>query len=454
MKKCLIAALALVGIGIGCATVTPIVIPPITVTMRAVAVVVTDGVGRKAGALVTLNDITPPGPHTDVTGLDGVVTFPMVSGAIRSTQVSVKVFGCQDYVATIELTENISQQVNIGGPQTTPNAVQAPALNCHVDPSRISLLDRSRIKGAMWTTRMNLPYGPRPNQDSNILAMPFYGLYDAGTRERMLTQYHDVMGYTHAVTGPITGNDCYHGLYPCRQGVPTQEQWDAYLDELQEWHDSGITPVYFAKPDGCEQSDACMADMDRLDALYRQPRAQQLLTVVVYPGWEPNGSKYGWPNATWVYWVKRGADVFPNALRLLHMSADLDAPTGGNDDRTFPAGQGNALSWQRVAPYIHGVLYQVGGYVDGSSPQPSSAFLVEFAKLFKDFHRKFTTGAAGWPTFSAFGPTTPLKFYYAEGASYGDFWKDWPESVAIMLGNLAMMSDADGCLDSCSAPVR
>lgn len=323
----------------------------------------------------------------------------------------------------------------------------------HVDPAGIPLGQLAAIRGAMWTSRLNLPFGPRPGQDSNILPMAFYDLYGSSDQARMLAHYHDELQYTHAVTGPITGNDCYHSLYPCRQGIPTQARWDAYLDEMQTWWDRGIAPVYFAKPDGWETPDHA-ADMDALDVLYAQPRAQQLIRIVVYPGWEPSGTKYGWPNSTYVTWVQRGARVFPNALRLLHTVSDLDAPTGGNDDKTFPAGQGNILSWRNVAPYIHGWLVQVGGYVDGGSPTPTASFLNEFSKLWADLHDKFTNGAAGWPTTSAWNDGRPLRVYYAEGASYGDFWKDWPESVAIDLGNRAMAAGADGYLDSGSVAVQ
>lgn len=322
----------------------------------------------------------------------------------------------------------------------------------HVDPSVFALEDLAAIRGAMWTARLNVPYGPRPNQDDNILAMAFYGLYAPQDQDRMLTQYHDVKGFTHGVTGPVTGNDCYHGLYPCRQGVPNQEQWDAYLDELQTWWDRGVVPVYFAKPDGWERPEFA-ADMDALDALYGQPRAQRLLRVVVYPGWEPSGSKYGWTNATYVAWVKRGARVFPNALRGLHTVSDLDAPTGGDDDKTFPKGQGNAISWQNVAPYIHLWYVQVGGYVEGGNPVPDPTFLAEFDKLWADFRRKFNTGAAGWPQTSAWSDGRPVRAIYAEGASFPVFWKNWPEATAFELGDRAMRAGAYGYLDGGTVPV-
>ena len=74
--------------------------------------------------------------------------------------------------------------------------------SAHVDPSGIPLEELAAIHGAMWTTRINVPYGPRPGQDTNILATDFYGLYDAPTQERMLDVYQG-RGYTHAVAGLV-----------------------------------------------------------------------------------------------------------------------------------------------------------------------------------------------------------------------------------------------------------
>lgn len=331
------------------------------------------------------------------------------------------------------------------------DVVMAP-VPVHVDPSLIPLETLAKIKGAMWTQRINIPYGPRPNQDTNINAFVFYDLYDAETRTRMRETYK-AAGYTHTVAGPVTGNDCYHNLYPCRRGIPTQEQWDAYLDSIQELWDNGLTPCYFAKPDGWEVPERA-ADMDRLDALYRQERAQKLLRCVIYPGWEPSGTKYGWNNEMYVRWVKRGADVFPHALRGVHFVSDLDAPTGLNDDEVFPPGQGNGISWRNVAPYIHFWADQHGGYVEEGTPVPSGFFLDELAKHIKRVKAGFHNGFAGWPTFSAWGPGKPIKHISAEYAAYLDFWRDYPEVYAKQIGDAAMDAGADGYLDGGTREVR
>ena len=326
---------------------------------------------------------------------------------------------------------------------TTPPVV-------HFDPMTASLEQLARVRGAMWTAKLNLAWGPRPNQDSNVLAMVFYDLYGTEDRTRMRAAYKQ-RGYTHSVTGPITGNDCYHGAWPCRMGIPTQEQWDAYLDSLQELWDDGIFPIYFAHPDGWTLPNNS-AGMDQLDALYRQERAQKLLRIVVYSGWEPSGDKYGWNNAQYVAWVKRGVEVFPNSLRLLHLVSDLDAPTGQDDDRVLPAGQGNVVSWRNVTPYIHGYLAQFGGYVSGNNEVPTQKFKDDFAYAVRDYVRRFKQGYAGWPTTSAWG-NQPLKFYAGEYAAYGVYWHNWDEKYSVELGNLAVANGADGYLDGGNADV-
>lgn len=460
IRPLFIATLALVGMGIGCATTKPIVIPPITVTMRAVAVVVTDGEGRKAGALVTLNDITPPGPHTDVTGLDGVVTFPMVSGAIRSTQVSVKVFGCQDYVATIELTENISQQVNIGGPQTTANAVQAPALDCRTDPSSVPLQQLAAIRGAMWPSAsrcpsLRLPFGPRPNQPDNIIATDFFANYSPEDQNAILDCLRS-LGYTHVVMGPLVDSDGYHGQY---QPHDWTQHFDQFLDTAQTFWDSGLTPVVFLHPDGWTFEET----RDRLTPLLMQPRAQQLLRIVVPTGWEP--TRYGWSSCTWAAFAQWARETLPNALVLIHTVADVDAPVG-TDARCDDNGKPNGEGWARVTPYIHGWLIQNGdnGGSYSQSPAQNPSLAKNFAAQFKadgDGAAQHSigwhfAGNAGWPTNSAWGPHIPIRLYAGETTSYAGYWQNMPEDARIQWGDLAIASGASGYLDggTVAVPVR
>lgn len=321
----------------------------------------------------------------------------------------------------------------------------------HVDPASWSMAQLLNIRGAMWTARLNLPYGPRPGQDDNILAMDFYQFFAAPDRARMLDAYR-ARGYTHAVTGPLVGTDCYHSQFPCHDagqpgmlptdGVPTQAQFDFYLDRMQEWWDAGIAPIHFAHPDGWT-----LEQEQQLDALYSQPRAQKLLRIVVYTGWEP--TKYDWTSAQWVAFFQHAAQLFPNAARLVHTVCDVDAPTGGNDDQTLAGG--NATAWANAVPYLHGWLVQNCGYIDGAGETPDPTFLKNFTDQFDQTQgrasltSRFRLGVGGWPTNSANGG--PLKVYAAEFASYSDYWKNWSEEQARLLGDAAMKSGADGVLD-------
>lgn len=415
--------------------------PPVQ-TDRAVAVFVYDQDYRPLeGAACALQTRATEWVDAPPSNGDGYVVWARISAFLSDTTLRCHRDGYDPFEE--------HRQLETAGDEYLDHVVMRAQ---HVDPSQFSLQQLAAIRGSMWTARINVPYGPRPNQDSNILAMVFYELYDTPTRARMLADYR-ARGYTHAVTGPVTGNDCYHSLYPCRQGIPTQAQWDAYLDTLQEWWDAGIVPIYFHKPDGWERSEHA-SELAQLDALAAQPRAQRLLRVVIYPGWEPSGEKYGWNNDLYVRMLQRGERVFPNALRGLHTVSDLDAPTGLNDDQVFPPGQGNAISWQRAVPYIHFWADQWGGYVSGSTEVPSQTFLDEACKHTLRVRAGFHDGYAGWPTGSAWGPTTPLRHIAAEYAAFADFWQNWAERYSLQIGDWAMHCGADGYLDGGTVAVR
>lgn len=336
----------------------------------------------------------------------------------------------------------------------------------HVDPSRISLEMLAAIRGAMWTARLDIPYGPRPNQPDNILAMDFYQLYDPYTRARMLERYHDDKGYTHAVTGPLSGTDCYHNQYPCHDqsnpgwfpesGAPSQAQWDFYLDAMQEWWDAGIAPIFFAKPDGwtIEQTRAAFSP------LLLQPRAQKLIRIIVPAGWEP--TRYEWSSCTWTLFAQWAREVLPKALMLIHTVNDVDAPVG-TDARCNDNGKPNGDGWARIAPYVHGWLIQNGPYRESPSQNPTLAR--EFAAQFMSegdgqMHHSaawhFAHGILGWPKGSAWGPDIPLRLYNAENTSYNAYWHNLPEWVSEAWGDLAIASGSDGYLDggTVTVPLR
>jgi hypothetical protein len=290
----------------------------------------------------------------------------------------------------------------------------------------------------MWTARASLPHGPRPNAPSNVIAF-WPRIYTPAEQERAVAGYK-ARGYTHAVIGPVAGNDCYHDRYPCDRRLPDQARWNAYLDWVQSLWDAGMVPVYFAKPDNWEKPEHA-AEWAALDALHRQPRAQQLLRVVVYCGWEPNGGPSPWSNATYVSCLTRGADVFPHALRYLHATCDVDVPKGPAD-----AALSDADAWRRVMPSIHGYLLQACGYIHGSTPQPSPDFLANFRKLIAGMKQNFAPGGV-WAGPSAWDPGGRLQVIAGEYGAYRAFWNDWPEDAARQIGDAAMCAGADGYLD-------
>ena len=336
----------------------------------------------------------------------------------------------------------------------------------HVDPSAIPLRELARIRGAMWTARLDVDYGPRPHQPTNIIATTSLHLYPPAERQRIYAALRS-RGYTHAVSGPWFpgGDQGYHAQYPERAIT-----WDEYLDLLQELWDAGLAPVVFCKPDNWTA-----AQLETLTAYYAQPRAQRLVRIAVPGGWEPSMDT---SNAEWVRWVSWGARVLPNALRLIHMAPDFDAP--GNDldfteynPRVFnvdgsvdlarsvrnPHYIGMAKAWANVAPYLHAYLMQNGGYASGRDVVPSDQFKRNFCALFnpaggrESIASRFQRGVAGWPTFSAWGAGQGMWLYAGEYAAYISYWQDAPEQYSMQLGDLAMSCGADGYLDGGSVPV-
>lgn len=313
----------------------------------------------------------------------------------------------------------------------------------HVDPSNIPLAELARIRGSMWTARLDVAYGPRPNQPSNILTLDALYLYDETEKLRQLKAYTG-RGYTHTDVGPWIppNNDVslYHSIYPIKL-----QTFDEYLDNLQVMWDNGVTPICFIKPDNWN---AAWFDW-LLDTYYTSERAQRLCRVVCI-AWEPNKDT---PNAEWVRWAKSQARVLPRALKTMHMETDFDAP-GNNADFTpsSPTYIGMGQAWCNIAPYIHLYLNQTYGYMDGGNPIPQSPFLTEFAKLFNPNDQgsligRFMTGYAGYPTFSAWGPNKRILVCAAEYAATADFHWDWSEVYARQIGDFAIQSGADGYLD-------
>jgi hypothetical protein len=252
--------------------------------------------------------------------------------------------------------------------------------------------------------------------------------------------------YTHAPDGPML-DEGYHGKYP---SVDFRSNPDAWFSIMREKWLAGICPVHFAYPDMYgfypDALDKFFADFE---PIYRSAQAQELIKVWIPYGWERG---YEVTSAMWVRMLQWAHRVLPNALVGIHLVADRDAPTGGNDD--LIPGWTNASAWEAVAPYTHLWFVQNGGYVDGSTPVPSPTFVTNFTNQFNPWVRgslanRFGSGYAGWPTFSAFGEGHPIRLVAGEYASYRDFWDNWPESEAQHLGDAAIAAGAAGAFDGC-----
>lgn len=306
-----------------------------------------------------------------------------------------------------------------------------------VDPSLWTRGEILAVRGALFTARYPLPYGPRPSDASNILNVGSTFLISQAERTKALKAYTD-RGYTHAAMGPwIPAYDQnYHGLYP--NWTPT---FDQYLDAIQELADAGLKAACFIKPD-----DWTIDDLDRyiLPPYRANARAGRLIRLAVPMGWEPG---LGTSNAEYCAAFRLLREALPDAQLACHMVADFDAP-GNNDDLTPGTSRylGNAGCWQHLAQAGLDVYFaQVGGYWRDQREVPTPGFLAALATHCQDQHRRFYEGAAGWPTRNDRGQQ--IRFVLAEYASFPDFNFNWNETYARQLGDLAMAHGADGYMD-------
>ena len=331
----------------------------------------------------------------------------------------------------------------------------------HYDPSGVPLEQLARIRGALFTARAPLSQGPRPFQPTNVIST--VRAWDWWTENdwQVAVAALRARGYTHIAVGPLTGDDCYHGVYsPCRNDL-TEEARDRFLDFVQRLWDEGLAPVYRHKPDNWETGHD--AELQRLDELMSTPRAQKLLRIVTYPGWEPNGGsgpdavarKYGWTNATYVAMLARGARVFPNALRTLHTTCDTEVPVGGDsEDRALVNGSaGFAQAWKNILPYFHLWEQQVCGYLDGGYEIPVDPFVREMTWVLRNQPQRTRPGGEWYGGTTAWGPGRGLVWVLSEYGSYRHFWSDWDEQGALNIGDLAMANGADGYFDGGRAAV-
>lgn len=329
----------------------------------------------------------------------------------------------------------------------------------HVDPSTYSIRTIAAVRGAMWPTTaacsngVRLPYGPRPGQPDNVIATDFLTVYTPEDQEKVAACFHE-NGWTHAVVGPFVDSDGYHGTYPAHDWRGAN--FEKFLDVHQWLWDHEITPVTFGHPDGWtfEQT------RDAFTTLLSSPRAQRLIRFFVPSGWEP--TQYGWSSCTWAQFVAWGRQTLPHAVIAIHTVTDVDAPVG-TDALCNDNGKPNADGWARViAAGLHVWLMQSAAFEDptghGDPNHPDRTNFQNWQLLFncgddKSYCNRFHAGYAGWPTFSAWGQTEPIRIIAGEFAAYWVFWKDRPVSEAISWGDAAMANGADGYLDSGHAAV-
>jgi len=321
---------------------------------------------------------------------------------------------------------------------------QPEAIAHRATPPRPSLDTLIKFRGAMWPKLglPGIPWGPRPNAIDNVVVVDSVEAFDDPTQNRIMTAY--AARYTHVPMGPSI-DPGYHGQIPA---CDFRTHFGDYLETAIKWAKVDVHVCHFLRPDrGVAGLEWTVGDLNReLTPLFSTPRAQEVMQIVCL-GWEP-GPKYFYNNAWWVAMCQWMAQTFPQALRLIHMVADTDAPVGQDDD---VKGITNGDGWANVAPYLHGWLVQNAGYTDGDTPIPSKEFLLNFANQFNpavhgSFPDRFTNGYAGWPTTSAWGDRGLIALP-GEYAAFGLYWKNFPDSAAVSLGQAAMDVGATGFFD-------
>jgi hypothetical protein len=433
---------------------TPVPTPtPIANPLKPIAVIVLDGARPVVGASVALDGSGVMYPLTNGDGYT-IQNVPVTLGA---SQLYVTAEGFDPYSVHVDLPA--AGDLVVGG-TAKPGQIQcAPLVSKGVDPSKFSLRELARIRGAMWTVRGPWRFGPRPGSPDNITALEFIYSYGGDPKhlndeqKAMIAKYKSY-GYTHVAFGPPNA-ESYHGQYPDTNFNHSPEAFDQWLDWLQMFWDNGLAPICFLHGDG-QTYEQTVATYDSL--IRNNPRAQKLIRIIVPTGWEP--TRYGWSSRTWGAFCDWAHEILPNALILIHTESDVDAPVG-TDERYDDNGKGNENGWAYVAARIHGWLIQSGAFatpdVHGDPNQPNKTNFDNWADQFDKNHHgsyydRFHNGYAGWPTFSRWG-NEPIYLYAAEFCSYWEYWQNRPYDEGVKWGDRAISVGADGVLDSCSIDV-
>jgi hypothetical protein len=309
------------------------------------------------------------------------------------------------------------------------------------------------IRSALNIVVPGAPFGPRPDPPDNATNMASTnGIwhYPPAWQDTILEAYR-ARHYTHGSVGPFVDVEGYHNRWPptdVRDPVQAA-QIQAAIEKIER---AGIIPAMFIQVDGWT-----IEQMNELVPIFVEPWWQAHARLVVN-GFEQQGSKYGWSNATYVTWLTWLRNVFPNAIRLLHTSADIESPVGDGDDTSQP-GMSDGECWGRVTPLIHGWLEQSNALFPKGCNGAEGPDFVADNQLTNEQNwfnlwdqawpyslvSRFRDGYAGWPTTSANGG--PLKVYAGEFYSFAQFWCSGREDYARDHGARAVALGAAGSFD-------
>lgn len=397
--------------------------PPEHIELHSVGLTVRDANGPIKGAVCGLDGATSQGLVSDA---NGTIIFPAVPLSLRDTQLVCHADGYVDF----------SEHRTLTGADPEPSLV-ARLVPKHVDPQSLSEETIRRYRGAIATVQMNLPHGPRPGRDDNVLFTGMYPAYGPEDRARMRATYK-ARGYTHWAMGPLNAGS-YHGDYP---ELDFRSNPDAFLDLVQELYDDGIIPALALVP---PEGDRGYNVGDKLDwdaierdltPIYSSTRFQKLARLVFF-AWEPNPVVD--TSAEWLRAVQWMARVFPNAIRAIHFTAGHGAPCNGSD---LNRGMTEATCWNAVAPYLHQFFAQdasmFGWYVD-----PARTNWTQWTYNVMDGCRRFSTGYGGFPRTSA-TPGRSIDWVWFEFAAYG-VYNGWnTEADAKRYGDVVV--ETSGCV--------
>lgn len=324
-------------------------------------------------------------------------------------------------------------------------------------PEDYSFEELARVMGSMFTARGPVPFGKRPFQEDNVISFPGGVLHEYEEPTfRMCIDRYQRRHYTHAPVGAFVQGS-YHDQNPAHDMTTFLRDHDKIADRLQMMWDGGIIPVAFLAPDNWT-----LDQMREFEPIFRTPRWQRLIRVAVPKGYEFSQDDSIDNVCSFFDWT---ADVFPQAIRCLHMVSNCDAPGNNADYERFnptnPAtgkqeGSGWGPIWQLIAPKMHVWLIQNGPIGGGDSfsqyPQDDPVNFRNFCEQFRDdvhasLAQRFHHGYAGFPTGSAWGPNISVKLVAAEYFSYRCWHDNAPEEAAMQWGDGALANGADGVFD-------